>query len=140
MPSAPAKKPRFEQVSSRESQERECPPSSRDLVDSVVNTVVTNGKDALSLLFQAAGSPDRIEPPDDETGDDLTEPAAALLGRCPSIHHKPVTLSTISDKAYQTWSASRFVKMGWLVPAEAVTYIDLYVHMNDFCPTSRNTY
>ncbi|KAF2159501.1 hypothetical protein M409DRAFT_70956 [Zasmidium cellare ATCC 36951] len=123
---APAKKPRLEKPSVRESSESGHAPRQTDLVGSVVQTVVTSGKDALGILFQAADSSGEIGPPTDELEDESNEQAHKLPGQCPPIHHKPVALSMISDTAHQTWSASRFVKMGWLVPAEAVTYLDLF--------------
>lgn len=91
-----------------------------DLASSVMRTLVSNGNDALRLLFQAAT----------EHGD------AGSMGMAPPTQ-PPGHAQTIASEAsqqrpvpppssvLQLWAAFRFVKMGWFTAEEAVQYMDL---------------
>lgn len=114
-----------------------------NISDSMMRTVVSNGKDALNLLFEAARH-DR----DDiaNQGAQSTEPAGAsgpspnqdpLQGAAATptspahstlygAHPSPCVMSTnLSTELIETWKAYRFVRMGWFSAEEAITYVDL---------------
>lgn len=113
------------------------------VADSVMRTVVSNGHDALNLLFQAANqeghndsqSPSSHHPhgtgrtPQSTAGDfsaattSTSSPAVSVpmnvnvtSGATPPDHNADVL---------EVWSAFRFVRMGWLSAQEAVTLVDL---------------
>ncbi|KAL0931571.1 uncharacterized protein CTRU02_214306 [Colletotrichum truncatum] len=96
-----------------------------DLNATLMRTLVSNGNDALKLLFQAA-----IEQKEDETlssvrqnqpvaGDTLTPDNRS------STATDPVEFSAASPTTLRVWDAFRFTKMGWFSSEEAVTYMDL---------------
>lgn len=112
------------------------------VADSVMRTVVSNGHDALNLLFQAAnqeGQHDSQSPssqyphgagrtPQSTVGNisgaaSTSSPAVSVpmnanvtSGATPPDHNANVL---------EVWSAFRFVRMGWLSAQEAVTLVDL---------------
>jgi hypothetical protein len=107
-----------------------------DLVDSVMRTVVSNGNDALNLLFQAAtrereptvdASPVATLSPR-QSRDHITsashESPASRLAFAPPSAAAQVPLSKVAPDVLRLWSCTRFVKMGWLSAVEAVTLVD----------------
>ena len=84
-----------------------------DLAQSVMNTVVSNGNDALNILFQAAGHEQNRLQVENAT-DKIT----------PGTTGSAETAPPGSD-IYKLWRSSRFVKMGWLSAEEVVAYLDL---------------
>lgn len=103
----------------------------QDLAQSVMRTVVSNGNDALSLLFQAAtqqrpgtGSNDssRQVTFDQRMDANAITPRSTLFG---GAAPEPVAITPAAPDVYKLWKSSRFVKMGWLSAAEAITYLDL---------------
>ncbi|KAG9249747.1 C6 transcription factor [Emericellopsis atlantica] len=120
--------------------------------DSMMRTVVSNDKDALDLLFQAAqregdvqeaayqnsmlGDPRDVSNrnPTVAQGSGLSagpgsvptplSPAHSLLY---GSHAYSCTMSTnLSKDLVETWESYRFVRMGWFSAQEAVTYVDLF--------------
>lgn len=104
--------------------------STPELNRSVMRTVVSNGSDALNLLFEAAtqdrGSHVQAESTRHNTltiptGNPTTTPGSAYLG----ANTGPAPLSPMSTEICKFWKSSKFVKMGWLSAQEIVTYLDL---------------
>lgn len=100
------------------------------LANSVMRTVVSNGNDALNLLFQAA-TQDQAEHRSEtarhtgfgtQTGTGVTTPHSTFLA---TNVMEPVAISPAAVTIYKLWRSTRFVKMGWLSAEEAITYIDL---------------
>lgn len=89
-------------------------------------TVVSNGNDALNLLFEAARHDGRDL--DSVRGTDLTSQASDFLTTSPSW---PVqvpniaSLPELSPELAEVWNAYRFVRMGWFSAEEAVWFIDM---------------
>lgn len=99
-----------------------------DLARSVMRTVVSNGSDALNLLFQAAGqdqndssrgSPTRHV--NFEQRPNTTTPRTTALGGIMD----QVSTDPAASETYKLWKSSRFVKLGWLSAGEVITYLDL---------------
>lgn len=112
------------------------------LADSVMRTVVSNGHDALNLLFEAAnqeGHSDSQSPgsryphgagrtPHSSTGH--YSAAACTSSPAGSV---PVSMNVAPSSmapdprtdVLEVWSAFRFVRMGWLSAQEAVNFVDL---------------
>ncbi|WZH44190.1 uncharacterized protein QYS62_005208 [Fusarium acuminatum] len=104
-----------------------------DLTDSVMRTLVSNGKDALQLLFQPA-----IE----QSKKDGTTPGNLQPASRHALHHagetltpkttssvrtsRPIRLSPAPANTLTIWRSFRFVKMGWFTAEEAVAYVDLF--------------
>lgn len=118
------------------------PVSSGLLADSVMRTVVSNGHDALNLLFEAAnqeGQSDSQSPgsryphgagrtPHSSTGNySAAACASSPAGSVPLSMNVAASGATSDPKtdALEVWSAFRFVRMGWLSAQEAVTFVDL---------------
>lgn len=101
-------------------------PESSNLADSMMRTVVSNGNDALNLLFEAASQNDQ-----DAGGLGQSD----LLGGSPVFHVAHPTspgmigsstvLPNISSELWDIWNAYRFVKMGWFSAEEAVWLLDM---------------
>lgn len=118
---------------------------STNIGDSVLRKVVTNGKDALNLLFEAARKDtsqefcnDRVHSSTSELDLDreMKQPSSlsavaastaspsrsTLYGAIPA----PCAMSVnLSNGVVDTWKAYRFVTTGWMSAQEAVTYVDL---------------
>ena len=100
---------------------------SADLNDTMMTTVVSNGNDALNLLFEAAQQeergvhgtrrPSNIDQPTIEA---TTSPLSSVANIYSS------SLPELSNELSDTWNAYRFVRMGWLSAEEIVWYIDMY--------------
>lgn len=118
------------------------PSSDLMVADSVMRTVVSNGHDALNLLFQAAnqeGQSDSQSPGSRHPHGACRTPQSTIgnlsAAACTSSPAGAVPVSmnlasgaTSSDHntdVLEMWSAFRFVRMGWLSAQEAVTFVDL---------------
>lgn len=82
------------------------------LPTSMLQKVVSNNKDAMDILFEAA----LREESQQNTEQITTAPIPTLV---------PQRLTTTD--ALQMWNACRFVKMGWFSAHEAMTLVDLSV-------------
>lgn len=78
----------------------------------MLQKVVSNNKDAMDILFEAA----LLEESQQNTEQPTTAPLPVLA---------PQRLT--KTDALQTWNACRFVKMGWFSAHEAMTLVDLLV-------------
>lgn len=91
-----------------------------DLTRSVMSTVVSNGNDALNLLFQAAAQ--------DPGNSDPTR-VVNFNTRRSTVTATPTNLVHTGIRftldVHKLWRSSRFVKMGWLSAEEIVIYLDL---------------
>lgn len=105
-------------------------PPEPSLTRSVMSKVVSSGNDALSLLFEAAVQQD--------TGGILSEkPSRGRYERNPEdgpMLHTSRALgadlgmyrgTTSSTDIYEIWQMCKFVKVGWMTPAQAIAYLDL---------------
>lgn len=112
------------------------------IATSMVRTVVSNGEDALNLLFEAAHHThhdhgnkstrsaelalgDRRSPLQNALrggATPITPAHSTLYGKRPSAC---VMASGLPADLVETWTAYRFVRMGWFSVEEAVTYVDL---------------
>lgn len=113
------------------------PSSDHMVADSVMRTVVSNGHDALNLLFQAAnqeGQPDGQSPhgagrtPQSSIGNlsGVACTSSPAISVPMSMNVAPgATPSDPNADVLEVWSAFRFVRMGWLSAQEAVTFVDL---------------
>lgn len=110
------------------------------LASSVMRTVVSSGKDALNLLFEAAHHRDVIDSQEiqrqAENGVNNAQTAAdsslyeTPQSTMPNIASPfmahPVRMSKASRDVLKVWNSCRFVQMGWFSAEEAVTYVDLF--------------
>ncbi|KAF7552171.1 hypothetical protein G7Z17_g4494 [Cylindrodendrum hubeiense] len=107
--------------------------SNANLTGSVMRTLVSNGNDAMKLLFQAATEHSRTD------GDALSnEPSASRTfanavpsttspENIPSVATTgPIYFSPVSHDILKVWRAFRFTRMGWFTAEEAITYVDLF--------------
>lgn len=118
--------------------------SSGLLVDSVMRKVVSNGHDALNLLFEAANqegqsdsqSPSSLYPhgagrtPHSSTGNYSAAACTSSPAGSVPLNMNVAPSGVASDPktdVLEVWSAFRFVRMGWLSAQEAVTFVDLSV-------------
>lgn len=96
--------------------------------DSLMTTVVSNGNDALNLLFEAVqreehdDSNPHLPTAADEHSIDMTVPPIL-----PMTSFDATSLPEISNELTDTWNAYRFVRMGWLSAAESVWLLDMFV-------------
>ncbi|KAF5539403.1 ARO80-positive transcription regulator of ARO9 ARO10 [Fusarium mexicanum] len=111
----------------------------------ITTTLVSNGNDALRLLYQPAikqankegTSPSNQGPTTRHTlhrGAETSSPGttASVMTSRPN-HIFPVSLSPLT-----VWRAFRFVRMGWFTAEEAVNYIDLFQkNLAPLSPVSR---
>ncbi|KPM35711.1 hypothetical protein AK830_g10868 [Neonectria ditissima] len=107
-----------------------------DLAGSVMRTLVSNGNDAMRLLFQAAAehAPAEGETPSNAPSTSRTVASAVPVTTSPeniptmessgSIHFSPISYDVL-----KVWRAFRFTKMGWFTAEETVMYVDLF-HKN----------
>lgn len=98
---------------------------SADLNDAMMTTVVSNGNDALNLLFEAAQQEERgvngarVPVATDQHDNATTSPLPSVADM--SLNALPELSSELID----TWNAYRFVRMGWLSAQEIVWYLDM---------------
>jgi len=89
--------------------------------------VVSNGNDALNLLFQAAGRsgdvgfPSDFSPQAEANTQAATHVQASLFGSS----NQPIAISPSAPDVYRLWRSFRFVKEGWVSAEEVVTFVDL---------------
>ena len=98
-----------------------------NLAHSMITTVVSNGNDALNLLFEAATQEDSRAThlrglSQYSTFDGAGDQAA---NTSPAKSREPEHRSPIAPDVLEMWRCSRYVKMGWLLAEEAVLYVDL---------------
>lgn len=100
----------------------------------MIRTAVSNGNDALNLLFEAAhheshtaGSQSLAANVDDSTVTSSLggETLRNATDRSSPNRSNPYAISELPTDLIETWNAYRFVKMGWFSAEEAVTYVDL---------------
>jgi hypothetical protein len=99
----------------------------------MMTTVVSNGNDALNLLFEAAQREER-----DIRGarvPSATDKAAIHATTSPlssSTNTHSASLPELSGELAETWNAYRFVRMGWLSAEEVVWYLEVYGRIHCF--------
>lgn len=93
--------------------------SVQNIQSEVLETLVTNPRDAMGLLFKAA---------EHSTSDSSDESVASRTSRqdeiSSSIYSMP-SPALASSEALGVWEKHRFVRQGWFTPHEAVSYIEL---------------
>jgi hypothetical protein len=100
-------------------------PLNADLNDTMMATVVSNGNDALNLLFEAAQQEERgisgarVPVITDQHDDTTTSPLPSVTNLSSN------SLPRLSSELTDTWNAYRFVRMGWLSAQEIVWYLDM---------------
>jgi hypothetical protein len=98
----------------------------------MMTTVVSNGNDALNLLFEAAQREERgvhgARRPSD-IDQPIIQATTSPLSSVANMYSS--SLPELSNELSDTWNAYRFVRMGWLSAEEIVWYIDMY----DLCRT-----
>ncbi|KAF2755155.1 hypothetical protein EJ05DRAFT_494195 [Pseudovirgaria hyperparasitica] len=114
---------------------------------SVMRTVVSNSKDALDILFQAAEHPnsrtDEGQSEDETSATNVQtttyQTPTASLSTFPFTHSLVTTRS--SPEVLKTWNACRFVRMGLFSAEEALTYVELFFrHMHPLSPILTDFY
>ncbi|RYP52258.1 hypothetical protein DL768_002577 [Monosporascus sp. mg162] len=135
------------------------------LADSMMRTVVSNGNDALNLLFDAAHhvASETDTPCSRRSENDGASHASLLgdtrhstVGMAPASHSSTlfqqpndfVVAANPTPEVREVWSAYRFVKMGWISADEAVTFIDAFFQnmsplspiLDDFYANHENHY
>ncbi|GJC94379.1 C6 transcription factor [Colletotrichum higginsianum] len=92
-----------------------------DLTNSMIRTIVSNGNDALKLLFRAAAEQ---EAPGSGAAAPRV-PSHASTSTLPSEPGNPASAPPAMS-VLQLWNAFRFVKMGWFTAEEGVRFVDLF--------------
>ncbi|KAF7506937.1 hypothetical protein GJ744_011068 [Endocarpon pusillum] len=118
-----------------------------NLAKSVMQTVVSNGNDALNILFEAAAHQELADhaqfpkspPPGPAPVYDT--PRSVLSLDTAASASRVVKLSQPNHETLKLWSQTRFVMNGWLSAQEAVTFIDLFFqNMSPLSPIVTNYY
>ncbi|CAN9093689.1 unnamed protein product [Alternaria sp. RS040] len=101
-----------------------------------MTTVVSNGNDALNLLFEAAQREERevngarVPVPIEQHA---TNAASTPLSSVANLSSN--MLPDLSNELTDTWNAYRFVRMGWLSAPEIVWYLDMFFkNVAPLCP------
>ncbi|CAI9625704.1 unnamed protein product [Alternaria burnsii] len=109
---------------------------SADLNNTMKTTVVSNGNDALNLLFEAAQREERevngarVPVPIEQHA---TNAASTPLSSVANLSSN--MLPDLSNELTDTWNAYRFVRMGWLSAPEIVWYLDMFFkNVAPLCP------
>jgi len=96
------------------------------LSNTVLKTAISNGTDAMNLLFQAAQHEEssvanarEVEATDTASGCAIVSPTSTALSTGSD------TLPQLSSELQTTWNAYRFVRMGWLSAEETVWLVDM---------------
>lgn len=95
--------------------------------DTLMTTVVSNGNDALNLLFEAAQREENnnrsphAPAADGSSFDTIVAPIPCILDTNQN------SLPELSSEVLETWNAYRFVRMGWLSASETVWLLDMSV-------------
>jgi hypothetical protein len=99
-----------------------------DITDTMVTTVVSNGNDALNLLFEAAQREERdVNSVRGSASIDQASPLLTLSPTSPSMGARANLLPDLSPEQLEVWNAYRFVRMGWLSAEEVVWLLNMYV-------------
>lgn len=98
-----------------------------DLARSVMTTVVSNGNDALNLLFQAAtgAHEDCTTPAEPQRQVNPGSDSGLGSGSRVRVDSQSLPTPSLSEDVVKLWKSSKFVRMGWLSPQECITYLDL---------------
>jgi hypothetical protein len=96
-----------------------------DLTDTMMTTVVSNGSDALNLLFEAAQS-DENGKNSARVGFSTNQVSTRVLAspKSPALRASTGSLPELSAESRDTCNAYRFVRMGWLSAEEVVWLLD----------------
>jgi hypothetical protein len=102
------------------------------VTESMMRTVVSNGEDALNLLFEAAHQRTDAASNHGSLETDIAGPNGASTisanTASPALStpfSQPAMSTNLSTEALDCWKAYRFTKMGWFSSEEAITYVDL---------------
>ena len=98
-----------------------------------MTTVVSNGNDALNLLFEAAQREERDLNSGRGAGVDPVSPIVTMSPTSPAMSTRIDLLPELSPELLETWNAYRFVRMGWLAAEEVVWLVDMYVCAFQLC-------
>ncbi|KAH6976036.1 hypothetical protein BKA56DRAFT_552471 [Ilyonectria sp. MPI-CAGE-AT-0026] len=117
-----------------------------DLTDSVMRTLVSNGNDAMRLLFQAATEHSRTDGDTLSNGQPtsrtlaIAAPSTTSPENIPSVATTgPIYFSPATPDVLKVWRAFRFARMGWFTAEEAITYIDSFAqNLAPLSPVSRD--
>ncbi|KAJ5102189.1 hypothetical protein NUU61_004411 [Penicillium alfredii] len=95
------------------------------LSTSVLQKVISNNKDAMNILFEAA-----LQEESNEAGRQEERPNPRDISSAPS------TIREVTEPdVLRIWNACRFVKMGWFSAHEAMVLVDLFfANMNPLSP------
>jgi hypothetical protein len=108
-----------------------------DLTGSMITTALSNGNDALNLLFEAAQNEERdINNP--HLGSSA-QPASVQLPDSPSLPAVESSIDRLPElpmELLDTWNAYRFVRMRWLSAEEIVWLLDMCVDLYFYSATA----
>lgn len=111
------------------------------LSDPVISTILSSGKDALNILFEAAAHQEELAATAKVsnysplgTHQSHNTPGSLFSSGTTSAVSNAVNSSHPSPDILKTWSYCRFVIAGWLSAEDAITYIDLF--FENMCPLS----
>lgn len=105
---------------------RAATPVENNLADTMMTTVVSNGNDALNLLFEAAQHEERGA--SSTRGTIAADQASAAFAASPTSPTPSTSVHVLPElplDLLETWNAYRFVRMGWLSAEEVVWYLDM---------------
>lgn len=92
----------------------------------VMQTFVTNSKDAIGLLFRAAEQIDSEDSDEQQHDGDFLGDGSAAAGSIYNIQSPSMPSPGIaSTETLDLWDQHRFVRQGWFTAREAVTYLEL---------------
>ncbi|KAH7065776.1 C6 transcription factor-like protein [Paraphoma chrysanthemicola] len=110
-----------------DSRESNAGPGNAERTDSMVTAVVSNGNDALNLLFEAAQREERdVNSVRGGAGIDQASPLLTLSPTSPSAKSRTNLLPVLSSEQLEIWNAYRFVRMGWLSAEEIVWLLNMF--------------
>lgn len=110
-----------------DSRETEAGPGNADRTDSMVTAVVSNGNDALNLLFEAAQREERdVNSVRGGASIDQASPLLTLSPTSPSASSRTNLLPVLSPEQLEIWNAYRFVRLGWFSAEEIVWLLNMY--------------
>lgn len=98
-----------------------------DLTDTMMTAVVSNGNDALNLLFEAAQHEERdVNSVRGTASADQASPCLIMSPTSPAMSARIDALPELSPELLETWNAYRFVRMGWLSGEEVVWFLNMF--------------
>lgn len=101
-------------------------PGDPDLNDTMITTIVSNGNDALNLLFEAAQREERdVNGIRGSGSTDHNSPLLFMSPTSPMTSLRTDLLPELDSELLETWNAYRFVRMGWLSAEEVVWFVDM---------------